>query len=199
MQPHTRFESTAPQIQNKKNWQKGVTQAITPGRGRAVSPKNKDNLKYMATKLQASECVGLVPMHQMHDPKLSKKEQLRRRCALCKVLTPWFCAGCKRWLCMSVDRSKTLQENNENGKAGLDLSKSILKLSQGKIDLKSGGETSETIFGIKSCYHIAHEQMHDQIMAVQSALPTAFLHIVDPEAADVQKAYYELVKDVKRK
>ena len=58
-------------------------------------------------------------------------------CAICKKSTSWYCAGCKRWVCLTV---KGLASNSK----------------QREIYSKKFGENEKNF--TKACFHIMHEK-----------------------------------------
>jgi hypothetical protein len=100
----------------------------------------------------------------------------RKRCVLCGKIINTFCLGCKRFLCVDKDRSKDLKEKYET--TGLDeiddYSTNVFSFNQTKLNQKTGAKVTEHFYGMRSCYHIAHEQVIDRELSAKSQQPSHF-------------------------
>ena len=118
-----------------------------------------------ANEIRQSECNGLVLMTRVKAPDANSGTLVKQRnaCALCGQIVDTFCLGCKRYLCFNKDRSKELMKKfGDDGINGVtDLRTNTFGLSQAKIDSK-GQKSTNTIHGVRSCYHIAHELVIDE-------------------------------------
>ena len=77
----------------------------------------------------AFRCVGIPA--QMYDKGADHK------CGICKSNTSWYCAGCKRWLCLT-------------------------KIKRNVKDLYYHDVRGREIMFVKSCFHIAHDGAWDR-------------------------------------
>jgi hypothetical protein len=164
--PRRSCRANEAQVSSKENWTPQVAHQITPGRGKG---KHRNALNptvfHDAYKMQQSECNGLVLMSRVKDPEANSGKLIKHRnpCALCGITADTFCLGCKRFLCINKDRSKELvAKYGTEGVEGLsdDLTTNAFGFSQTKINNK-GRAFVDSYYGIRSCYHIAHESIID--------------------------------------
>lgn len=148
--------------ESKENWLPTNTDACTPTRGRKP---NKNTLGAIAHRCRAAQCNGLVLVSRIKDPDKShgKFAPLRGECALCGMQTPYYCMGCKRYLCFDRERKEKLSKRYPSGIPDVTNPLSnYFDIEQ----IKTKRETSETkkehYFGVRSCYHIAHEAVMDR-------------------------------------
>ena len=166
---------------HKENWVPKLAQAITPGRGQALrATKNLGDLA--AFRLRASECNGLVLMGNIKDPEINggKLDAHRKKCALCKMYTNTFCLGCKRFLCLDKNRSKELTEIYGEMENAEILSNNFFSFTQTKVDQRTLKSKTESFHGVRSCYHIAHEKVFDELMQNKSQAPSFLDRVMDP-------------------
>lgn len=106
--------------------------------------KNEDE-EARAHKLRCNECDGITLVCRVDE----NGKPLRRNCAICGMSTDMFCTGCKRFLCVSKDRSDKLANDDEIPAEG------YYRMTQHVVH--NDECTREHIFSYRSCYHIGHE------------------------------------------
>ena len=100
----------------------------TPTKMSLLSKKNSTANIPKEIKEMLQRCTG-QPM---------KSNPIKRgKCALCGTNTPWYCVGCKRWLCME---RRSVKDNNK-----------CLKLYNHKV-------REQDVTFLKVCFHEAHEE-----------------------------------------
>jgi hypothetical protein len=181
------------------DWLPPLAPMITPKRGKAkkVADGKLAPLELRAWELRNRQCPGLVPIARCtpKDPNNLSAGFLdvRRNCELCGTKSSMYCTGCKRFFCFDKDRSEKLVKRFGDADPR-EVSSAIYKLQQTKVNHRDKSlQEHETLFGTRSCFHLAHEQRFNELHSNNKDEPSHLLQVMDPEAAEQLRSYRKLV------